>query len=264
MKLSAIKNSSILALIPHFHLSHQPISKVCENENFKHSEFLAAITHELKTPLSAIQSFADVLQEDLLSPNSKEDCLSHVTEIKQIAADMSELIHDILDVSQVSSGNFSVNTDNQIDISDVIKRAVRLNRDYSLRRHVALKVEIADYVKMVKLDAKRMKQVMTNLISNAIKYSPEKTEVKIICKNNGNFLEISVADQGFGMTDLQVATAFEKYKTIQNPNSDKVDSFGLGLPITKSLIELQNGRIEVDSKIGEGTEIKLKFPLNLL
>jgi two-component system, cell cycle sensor histidine kinase PleC len=264
MKLSAIKNSSILALIPHFHLSHQPISKVCENENFKHSEFLAAITHELKTPLSAIQSFADVLQEDLLSPNSKEDCLSHVTEIKQIAADMSELIHDILDVSQVSSGNFSVNTDNQVDISDVIKRAVRLNRDYSLRRHVALKVEIADYVKMVKLDAKRMKQVMMNLISNAIKYSPEKAEVKIICKNNGNFLEISVADQGFGMTDLQVATAFEKYKTIQNPNSDKVDSFGLGLPITKSLVELQNGRIEVDSKIGEGTEIKLKFPLNLL
>ncbi len=264
MKLPAIKNSSILALIPNLHLSPQPLSEVCENDNFKHSEFLAAITHELKTPLSAIQSFADVLQEDLANPNLKEDCLSHVAEIKQIAADMSELIHDILDVSQVSSGNLSVNTDNKIDISDVIKRAIRLNHDYSLRRRVALKVEIADDAKMAKLDAKRMKQVMTNLISNAVKYSSEETEAKITCKNNGEFLEISVADHGFGMTDSQVETAFEKYKTIENPNSGKVDSFGLGLPIVKKLVELQNGRIEVASKIGEGTEIKLKFPLHLL
>ncbi len=264
MKLTAIKNSSILALAPNFHLSRQPISKVGDNENFMYFEFLAAIAHELKTPLSAIQSFADVLQEDLANPNSKEDCFSHVAEIKQIAADMNELIHDILDVSEVSSGSFSVNTNNLIDISDVLKRAVRMNRDYSLRRNVVLKVEIAADVKMVKLDSKRMKQVMTNLISNAVKYSPEKTEVKISCKNNGNFLEISVADQGFGMTKMQVATAFEKYKTIKNPNSQKVDSFGLGLSITKHLVELQSGAIEIDSKIGEGTEIKLKFPLHLM
>ena len=95
---------------------------------------------------------------------------------------------------------------------------------------------------------------------------------KIICRNisphpllastkpNPEFLEILVIDQGFGMNEEQVKTAFEKYQTIQNPNSGTVDSFGLGLPIAKHLIELQNGTIEVKSELNVGTEIKLRFP----
>jgi signal transduction histidine kinase len=177
---------------------------------------------------------------------------------------MGELVHDILDVAQVSSGNFSVDLSREIDLRDVVKRAVRLNYDYALRRNVSLKVEMSDEVKAVKLDAKRMKQVLTNLISNAVKYSPAHKEVKIICKNNSEFLEISVIDQGFGMSAAQIETAFEKYQTIQNPNSGSVDSFGLGLPITKQLVELQNGAIEVNSEVGKGTEMKIKFPLQLM
>lgn len=81
-----------------------------------------------------------------------------------------------------------------------------------------------------------MKQILTNLISNAVKYSPRHSEIKIICKNSDGFLEISVIDQGFGMSTPQIQTAFQKYQTIQNPNSDSVDSFGLGLAITKHLV----------------------------
>ena len=78
------------------------------------------------------------------------------------------------------------------------------------------------------------------------------------------YSEIIVADQGFGMTPSQVETAFEKYQTIENPNSGKVDSFGLGLPIVKQLVELQNGTIEVRSELNKGTEVKLKFPYFLM
>ena len=244
--------------------------------NINSSEFLTAIVHELKTPLTAIQSFADILSDEISNPSSQKDCLSCVAEIRQAAAEMGELVHDILDVSQVSSGNFSLDLSREIDLRDVVKRAVRLNYDYALRRNVSLKVEISEDVKAVKLDAKRMKQVLTNLISNAVKYSSAHSEVRIVVlKNNhptslalghplfqrGQFLEISVIDQGFGMTTSQIETAFEKYQTIQNPNSGSVDSFGLGLPITKQLVELQNGVIEVISEIGKGTEFKIKFPL---
>ena len=235
-----------------------------EIEHFSNTEFLSAIVHELKTPLNAILGFADVLGEEIANPSSQKDALSCVAEIKQAASDMNELIHDILDVAQNSSGNFSVDLSRAIDLRDVLKRAVRLNYDYSLRRNVYLKLEISEDVKAAKLDAKRMKQVLTNLISNALKYSPAQSEVSILCKYSAEFLEISVIDQGFGMTKTQIKTAFEKYQTITNPNSGKVDSFGLGLPITKQLVELQNGVIEVISEVGKGTQMKIKFPLQLM
>lgn len=178
---------------------------------------------------------------------------------------MNELIHDILDVEAAAlSGNFSVDLSKEIAVRDTIKRSVRINYDYSLKRNVTLQSEISDEIKLIKLDAKRMKQILTNLISNAIKYSPKQSAVKITAKNsfenNQEFLEICVADQGFGMTNSQIQTAFQKYQTIQNPNSGSVDSFGLGLSITKQLVELQNGKLEVKSRVGQGTEMKLKFP----
>ena len=251
-------------VVPNKQLQIAKISNPESHEHFSNSEFLFAIVHELKTPLNAILGFADVLGDEISNPSSQKDALSCVAEIKQAASDMNELIHDILDVAQNSSGNFSVDLSRAIDLRDILKRAVRLNYDYSLRRNVGLKVEVAENVKAAKLDAKRMKQVLTNLISNALKYSPAQSEVRILCKYSTDFLEISVIDQGFGMTKEQIKTAFEKYQTIQNPNSGNVDSFGLGLPITKQLVELQNGVIEVISEVGKGTQMKIKFPLQLM
>lgn len=241
-------------------------NQLCRND------FLSAITHELKTPLNAIIGFSNVLREDITNPNLLADCLDYISEINRAAVEMNELIGDLLDVGAIASGSFSVDLSHDIDVADVLKRAIRINHDYALKRNVSLKLEISEDVKLMKLDEKRMKQVLTNLISNAVKYSPKQSEVKIICRNvaphpllvstkpNPEFLEILVIDQGFGMNEEQVKTAFEKYQTIQNPNSGTVDSFGLGLPIAKHLVELQNGIIEVKSELNVGTEIKLKFP----
>ena len=236
--------------------------------NINSSEFLSAIVHELKTPLNAIISFSEILKEDLSNQDSTLECMDYLKEINIAAVEMNELIHDILDVKSPSnSGNFSVDLSNTIDLSDIIKRSIKLNYGYSLKRNISLKTEITTILKPINLDAKRMKQIVTNLISNAVKYSPRQSEVKItarnLSENNIEFLEICVIDQGFGMTQDQIQTAFQKYQTIQNPNSGSVDSFGLGLPITKQLVELQNGSLEVKSEINQGTEIKLKFPYSM-
>jgi signal transduction histidine kinase len=273
--ISTYKNPAILEILPKvsdleikvLELPSISLSKKSDtqtSDKFSNSEFLSAITHELKTPLNAIIGFADILSEEITSKESQEDCLNYILEIKQAAADMNELVHDILDVAQFSSGNFSVNLNENIDPKDFIKRATRLNYDYALRRNIDLKTEISDEVSLIKLDSRRMKQILTNLISNAVKYSPKHSEVKIACKNNANFLEISVIDQGFGIAKEQIKTVFEKYQTITNPNSGSVDSFGLGLAITKQLVELQNGKIEVESEINQGTKMTIKFHLNPL
>ncbi len=227
-------------------------------------DFINSIIHELKSPLSAIIGFSGLLKEELRNTISIDECLDYANEIEKVAIDLNELINDLLEAGSLEECNFSIDLNKEIDITNIVKRSVRLNYDFSLRRQIKLKTQIAEDVGLIKLDVKRMKQVLANLISNAIKYSPEKTEITVsaqnIIKDEQKFLQIVVADQGFGMTQDQVRTAFEKYRTIENPNSGIVDSFGLGLPITKQLVELQNGTISVKSEVGKGSEFILEFP----
>lgn len=227
-------------------------------------EFMGAIIHELKTPLNAIIGFSEVLQETIHKLYSEEECDGYVQEIIKAASDLDSLVHDLLDVGNASFGNFSVDLSKEINVGEVIKRSIKLNYGYAVRGQITIQSEISENIPTIKLDEKRTKQILTNLISNAVKYSPQKTEIKISTKSvvkNGNIcLQIIVSDQGFGMTQEQIKAAFQEYKTIQNPNSDKVDSFGMGLPIVKRLVELQRGEMEVKSDIGKGTVVTLEFP----
>lgn len=246
--------------------SHASVSSsLITSDNFSSQrEFMGAIIHELKTPLNAIVGFSQILLEGVHKSNFVEERDDCTQEIIKAAREMDDLIHDLLDVGSQTLENFSVDLTKSIDVKNVIERSVKLNYGYAMRSNIVIRSEVADDVTMIKLDEKRMKQILTNLISNAAKYTSPGTSIKIIAKrileNESDFLQIIIVDQGFGMTKEQITTAFQKYKTIQNPNSGKVDSFGMGLPIVKQLVELQNGVIEVVSEVGNGTKVKLKFP----
>lgn len=230
-------------------------------------EFMSAIIHELKTPLNAIMGFSAILREEVHNPNSVKECDEYAKEIIEAADDLNILIHDLLDVGSQVSGNFSIDLSKFVDIKNIIKRSIKLNYSYATRGNIVIQHEIAADVSVIKLDEKRTKQILTNLISNAAKYSSSGTTIKVVAQNlsenNRNFLQIIIVDQGFGMTKDQIETAFQKYKTIPNPNSEKVDSFGMGLPIVKQLVELQNGIIEISSEVGVGTAVNLKFPYRI-
>ena len=312
-------------------------------------DFVSAIVHELKTPISAIIGFSEALEDEVKNPKFAEECAYYAKEINLASMELLEIVRDLLDVGSSHSGNFSVDLSQEIDVVDVARRAIRLNWDYSLKRNVKLKFEVAgqeilvksnvnqgcsDAIPRLHLDAKRMKQILTNLISNSVKYSAAKTEVKIsvrvissknisnenyqqdtkpittnqmdeqpasiclhydqlnattspevIAKNDPRtittseecgktqpassrfmsesqqILEIIVEDQGFGMSKNQLSCLFKRYQTFQNPNSGKVDSTGLGLSITKELVEMQGGQIAVESQLGKGSKFTLNFPV---
>jgi len=242
----------------------QPFPLKDSNDIVSQREFMGAIIHELKTPLNAIVGFSQILRDEVRKPNFIEECDDCTQEIIKAANEMDNLIHDLLDVGSQISGNFSVDLSKFIDVRNIVERSMKLNYGYATRSNITIQSDIAENVSEIKLDEKRMKQILTNLISNAAKYSPPRTKIKIVARkfseNKKDFLQIIIVDQGFGMTKEQIKTAFQKYKTIQNPNSEKVDSFGMGLPIVKQLVELQSGTIEMSSEVGKGTEIKLKFP----
>lgn len=246
------------------HEVQEPVN--CPQSNLNSSDFIKSIIHELRNPLHAISGLSQILRDEKHYNLSAAERIDYLNHIDESVNDLNELVHDLLEVGIGNNKEieFSVDLNQEIDIKDLIRRSIRLNKDYALRNSISIESNIAEDVSLIKLDAKRTKQILSNLISNSVKYSPEKTTIRIsarnVMENKKNYLEIMVSDQGFGMTDEQINLAFEKYKTIQNPNSGKVDSFGLGLPIVKQLVELQKGKIEVKSKPNQGTNFVLKFP----
>lgn len=236
-----------------------------DRKSYIEGDFVKSIIHELKNPISAIKGISQILRDEKgydLSSSERIDYLNHIDESVH---DLNELVHDLLEVSvDCEKTSFSIDLSKKIDVKEVVRRSIKLNKDYALRNKISIHSEIADDVDFINLDEKRVKQILANLISNSVKYSPKETNIKIYLKNifedEKRYLEITVSDQGFGMTREQVELAFEKYKTIHNQNSGKVDSFGLGLPIVKELVELQRGIIEVKSQLNQGTDFIVKFP----
>ncbi len=228
-------------------------------ENFNKSEFLSAISHDIRNPLSAILAFTKNLQNK--ESDNEEESLK---EIENCANDALEFINDLMDVTQISSGIFSINLSQKINIYEMIKRSIRVNRDFANKKHIRIFNHANSDLPAINLDQRRIKQILINLVNNSIKYSRENTKIEILasdfCENGKNKLRISIKDEGMGMTDKQLEKAMQKFGLAEeSKNNDKVDSFGLGLNLVKQLVELQGGRIEIRSKIGAGTMIIITF-----
>lgn len=249
-----LKQTNIIGII-----DTQAIDKLISCKLTK-SDFLAAVCHDLKTPLSSIIGLSELMRSEKFDPESMQECID---DINNSALEMLDLVHDLLDAKQTITGDFSVNK-SSADITHLIKRAIRLNSNYAFHKKIKISHAIDENITTINTDPKRLKQALTNLISNSVKYSKENTEIKVsvqkLKKNNAEFLEIIVSDQGLGMTEWQIAIALQKYRVIENDNSSSVDSFGLGLPIVKNLVELLGGEIDIKSKINEGTIVKLVLP----
>jgi signal transduction histidine kinase len=244
-------------LLQKLNLANQKISA----ENFNKSEFLAAISHDVRNPLSAIISFSDFIQNEKTA--SAEEIAEWARDIEKCASEVLQFINDLMDVNQIASGEFSIDLSEKIDVGEIIKRSVRVNRDFARRRGMEIIEEVDTSLAQAHLDPRRMKQIIVNLVSNAIKYSKENTKIKVYAKtiheNSKIKLRLIVEDQGFGMTEEQVKKALEKYGRIENENSGKIDSFGLGLPLVKFLVEAQNGKMKIESIVGVGTKVILTF-----
>lgn len=228
------------------------------------SNFLNSLAQEIKNPLSALVSYSEILQKDISNPLSAIDCIDYAREINNVALELNEIIDDLIEIGMTNFEDFYIDSNNKIDIADVIKRSIRLNYAYALKRRIIIESNIDHKIKTINLNAKITKQVITNLIANSIKHSPNNTKIIIsanLFKNqSGHDLLINIKDHGFGMTEQQIA---EIFKIKQVTKKEKLEhSFGFGLSFAKKLVEMQNGTIEVISRINEGTEVRLKFSIN--
>ncbi len=233
------------------------LRKAMEVERLK-SQFLANMSHELRTPLNAIIGLAELLEDEILGELNEEQ-RDAVKEILSSGNHLLQLINQILDLSKIEAGKMvlhetSVNLINLIN--DVLKQVEVLLKEKNITAITNVQVEDL----LVLVDELRIKQVLLNLISNAIKFSPPDTNITITINQNTEWVIVSVKDEGIGISDEHKDIIFEEFRQVDDSHSRLYEGTGLGLALCKKLVELHGGKIWVESKLGQGSTFTFTIP----
>src|SRR5215813_2953351 len=221
------------------------------------SEFLANMSHELRTPLNAIIGFSEVLNERMFGElNEKQD--EYLKDIYASGQHLLALINDILDLSKIEAGRMELEVAD-FSLPAAIDNALTLVRERASRRGIRLGSAIDDRVGLIRGDERKVKQVLLNLLSNALKFTPEGGRIDVRAAINDGMSEISVTDTGVGIAPEDQEAIFEEFRQVGTADK-KVEGTGLGLALSRKFIELHGGRIWVKSQSGEGSTFTFTLP----
>ena len=223
------------------------------------SEFLANMSHELRTPLNAIIGFSEIMKDELSGPLENPYYQEYVRDIHASANHLLEVINDILDVSKVEAGKLDLQ-ESSFDLDSIIHSAIRLVIERAQDAGVAIVFAPDPDLPRLYADARRVKQMLLNLLSNAVKFTATGGKVSVETQLTADGMSISVADTGIGIAADKVAGVFTPFAQVDGSLKRKYEGTGLGLSLTKGLVELHGGSITLESTLGKGTTVTLKFP----
>jgi signal transduction histidine kinase len=233
-------------------------SRELEDASKHKSEFLANMSHELRTPLNAIVGFSQVLKQKLFGEvNEKQD--EYLDDILSSADHLLALINDILDLSKVEAGQVELET-GVFSLREALERGVVMVRERASKSGVALSLELDPQVDLVEGDERRIRQVVFNLLSNAVKFTPQGGHVDVSATRSNGEVLVAVADTGPGIAAADQARIFEEFQQARDTNGERPEGTGLGLALSRSLVELHGGRIWVDSEPGKGSTFTFTLP----
>ena len=234
-----------------------------EAANQAKSHFLANMSHELRTPLNAIIGFSQVLQEHYFGDlNEKQS--EYIDDILESGKHLLALINDILDLSKIEASKTTLEL-SAVKVSQLLRNSLSLVKEKCMKHGVALGLEIDEGVEDLEIvaDERRLKQVLFNLLSNAIKFTPDGGAITIHCglESEGAQIRVSVTDTGIGIRTEDHERIFAEFEQVKHDIQDKTAGTGLGLPITKRIVQMHGGRIWVESKgIGKGSRFTFVIP----
>jgi two-component system, OmpR family, phosphate regulon sensor histidine kinase PhoR len=222
------------------------------------SDFVNMVAHELRSPLVSIRQLQSVLAEGLAGPlqEKQEDFVRRG--IKKIDA-LLGLINDLLDVARLEAGRL-VQRQVPTDVGKIIEEMLALMAPRAKDQGITLSFALGA-LKPILADPKNIEEILNNLLSNAVNYSPTGGEVKISAKVIGDFMEIKVSDQGIGIPSEEMPKIFEKFYRVKDPKTRQVTGTGLGLSIVKGIVEAHRGSIEVESDVNVGTTFRVLLPV---
>ena len=231
-----------------------------EAANQAKSEFLANMSHELRTPLNAINGFSEIMAGEMFGPLGDRRYKGYAADIHQSGQHLLSLINDILDMAKIEAGKLTLHYE-AVSLNGLCNDAIRLMRGRAMESGLTLGLVAPDAVQ-VEADHRGLKQVMLNLISNAVKFTPEGGAVTVtVAAHDADHVRVSVTDTGIGIAAADLERLAQPFEQVEGQHSKTTQGTGLGLALTKSLIELHRGRMTIESEPGHGTTVWFDLPL---
>ena len=233
---------------------------VAEKTNLTKSDFLANMSHELRTPLNSVIGFSEVLQDQLFgSINEKQQ--EYVNNILTSGRHLLSLINDILDLSKVESGKMDLELSSFL-LRESLDASIMMLREKALKGGIELHLDLAPEADAaIMADQRKFKQILFNLLSNAVKFTPAGGTVNVSAVRDGSSIEITVADTGIGIRREDIPKLFQEFTQLESAYTKGFEGTGLGLALTRHLVELHGGRIWVKSEFGKGSRFSFTIPL---
>ncbi len=231
-----------------------------EGANRAKSEFLAMMSHELRTPLNAVIGFSDIMRNEMLGPVGSARYRDYAVDINESGKHLLDLINDILDLSKVESGEDELHNED-ICVPDMVHAVLPLVRGSAKSGGVELEVILEDGLPLLRADERKLRQILINLLSNAIKFTEAggKVGLRAWCREDGGHV-FEISDTGIGIALEDIPKALDSFQQIDSDLSRKYEGTGLGLPLTKALVELHGGALDLHSEVGVGTTVTVRFP----
>jgi signal transduction histidine kinase len=223
------------------------------------SDFLARMSHELRTPLNAIIGFSEMIRDAHVGPLPAR-YREYGGDINGAGRHLQTIINDILDISKLEDGRLELR-DEIVSLAETVEACRRMIAVMAESAGVALSVELPNALPLIRSDELRLRQILLNLMSNAVKFTPTGGRVRVWAALAADGIAITIADTGIGMKEEDIPIALEPFRQIDGALSRRFDGTGLGLPLAKKLIELHGGTLAIKSAPGRGTTVRVLLPL---
>jgi PAS domain S-box-containing protein len=231
-----------------------------ELANRAKTKFLANMSHELRTPLNAIIGFSEIMRQQMFGPLGTERYIEYTNDIHDSGRHLLNVIDDILDISKIEAGRYAIEEE-EIDFAGVLRWSIEMMRARTIEKEQTITLSLPDEMPQLRADQRAMRQVMLNLLSNASKFTPVGGQIDLVSAidDRGN-LSLSVSDNGIGIPADKLQEVLEPFGQVDDTNARQHGGTGLGLPITKSLIEMHGGEFVPQSDLGRGTTAIMTLP----
>ena len=226
------------------------------------SAFLASMSHELRTPLNAVIGFSDTMEAEIFGPLGAR-YKSYAADIRQSGSHLLALINDILDLSKLEAQQTDLQEED-FDVAELADEVLRMVRLQGHKAGLDLSGEMAPELPLLKADRRRIKQILVNLMANAIKFTPEGGRVRLAAHQTATGLTLTVSDTGIGIAQEDIPRAMERFGQVDSRLARKYEGTGLGLPLARELAERHGGRLILGSQVGVGTTVTVTLPRSRL
>ena len=235
----------------------QAAKEAAESANRAKSRYVVGLSHELRTPLNAVSGYAQLLERDPTIPEARQPAIQS---IRRSADYLSGLIDGLLDISRIESGRLQVYS-NEINLDEFLDQIVDIFETQARAKGLAFRHgRDRNLPAYVRTDEKRLRQILVNLLSNAVKFTPEGGKVKLRGFQAADGVVLQVSDTGIGISEDDLQRVGRPFEQIESQHSKKHQGSGLGLALSKSLIEMHGGALRIDSRLGEGTTVSFTLP----